>query len=295
VVADSIERQPNQNDSMNTQSLALVFGLASALAWGAGDFSGGLATKKGNVYSVVLISQIAGGIFLAILALIFQETIPPPGDWIFGALAGIAGMIGLLGLYSGLAYGRMGIVAPLTAVLAATIPILFSLFTDGIPSTVQIAGFGLALVAMWLLSGASGSAAIQLAELGYALLAGSGFALFFILIDQANETAVFWPLTAARIASVACLALYIGVKKVWERPSRAEMPLILLVGLLDALGNAFFTLSAQFGRLDLATVLASLYPASTILLAQLLLHERLHRSQWVGIAIALLAVILIAI
>jgi len=280
---------------MNTQTLALVFGLASALAWGAGDFSGGLATKKGNVYSVVLISQIVGGIFLAILALIFRETIPQAIDFIFGALAGIAGMIGLLGLYSGLAHGRMGIVAPLTAVLAAAIPILFSLFSDGVPPTVQIAGFGLALVAVWLLSGASGSAAIQPAELGYALLAGSGFALFFILIDQANETAVFWPLTAARIASVACLALFIGIKQVWERPSRAEMPLIILVGLLDALGNAFFTLSARFGRLDLAAILASLYPASTILLAQLVLHERLHKSQWVGVAIALLAVILITI
>ena len=189
----------------------------------------------------------------------------------------------------------MGIVAPLTAVLAAAIPILFSLFTDGVPSTVQIAGFGLALLAVWLLSGASDSAAIQPAELGYALLAGSGFALFFIFIDQANETAVFWPLTVARIASVTCLTLYIGVKQVWERPSWAEMPLILLVGLLDALGTAFFTFAARFGRLDLAAVLASLYPASTILLAQLLLHERLHKSQWVGVAIALLAVILIAI
>jgi len=280
---------------MNTQTLALLFGLASAVAWGAGDFSGGLATKKGNVYSVVLISQLIGGIFLVILALLFRETIPPAGDWIFGALAGIAGMIGLLGLYSGLANGRMGIVAPLTAVLSAAIPILFSLLIEGIPPTIQIAGFALALVAVWLLSGAGGSGSIRSIELGYSLLAGAGFASFFILIDQANETAVFWPLTSARIASVACLILFITVRKTWEQPSRAQMPLIILAGLLDALGNTFFTFAARFGRLDLAAILSSLYPASTVLLSQIFLHERLNRPQWLGVILALLAVILIAI
>ena len=280
---------------MNPQTLAIVFGLASALAWGAGDFSGGMATRRGNVYSVVLISQLIGGIFLVLLALLFKETIPPAGDWFFGALAGVAGMIGLLGLYSGLAHGRMGLVAPLTAVLAAAIPILFSIFIEGLPPTVQIAGFALALLAVWLLSGAGGSGNIQSVEIGYSLLAGTGFALFFILIDQANETAVFWPLTSARTASVVCLTLYIIMRKAWERPSRSQMPLIILAGLLDALGNTFFTFAARFGRLDLAAILASLYPATTVSLSQIILHERLNRPQWIGVALALLAVVLITI
>jgi drug/metabolite transporter (DMT)-like permease len=126
-------------------------------------------------------------------------------------------------------------------------------------------------------------------------LAGTGFALFFILIDQANETAVFWPLTAARLALVTCLAITIAVRGIWQRPTRDQMPLIVLAGLLDALGNAFFALSARFGRLDLAAILSSLYPASTVLPAQVFLHERLNRPQWVGVFIALLALILIAI
>ena len=280
---------------MNVENLALVFGLASALAWGAGDFSGGLATKRGNVYSVVLISQIIGGFFLAILALLLRETFPPINDLLFGAVAGLAGVIGLLALYSGLASGRMGIVAPLTAVLSATIPIIFSLFTEGIPPTMQIFGFGLALVAVWLLSGAGGTEGVQITELGYAIVAGSGFALFFILIDQANETAVFWPLVMARIASVTFLSLFVVVRGVWERPSRQQMPLIILAGMLDALGNAFFTLSARYGRLDLAAILSSLYPASTVLLAQLILHERLDRNQWIGVIVSLLAVVLITL
>lgn len=280
---------------MNPEFLAPLFGLASAIAWGAGDFSGGLATKKGNVYSIVLISQLIGGIFLIILAFLFGEAVPPTADWFLAALAGIAGMIGVLGLYSGLAHGRMGVVAPLTAVISAAIPILFSLITEGIPPTIQIMGFVMALLAVWLLSGAGSSTAIRKAEIGYALLAGTGFALFFILIDQANETAVFWPLTSARIASVISLALYITVRRVWSTPSWSEMPLIALVGLLDALGNTFFALSARFGRLALAATLSSLYPATTVLLAQIFLHERLTRPQWLGVLLALLALILITI
>ena len=280
---------------MNAHTLALLFGLASALAWGAGDFSGGLATKRGNVYSVVLVSQIVGGIFLVLLALVFRETIPPTGDFLYGALAGVAGVIGLLALYSGLAHGRMGIVAPLTAVASAAIPILYSLFVEGLPPTSQIAGFGLALIAVWLLSGAIGDMAVQRVELGYSLLAGTGFALFFILIDQANETAVFWPLTAARTASVSCLAIYIAVRGIWQRPTGDQVPLVALAGLLDALGSAFFALSARFGRLDIAALLASLYPVTTVLLAQIVLQERLNRPQWTGVVAALLALILIAI
>ncbi len=280
---------------MDPESLAIFFGLASAVAWGAGDFSGGLATRKTNVYSVVLISQIVGSIFLAILALVFREAIPPSGSFLFGALAGLAGMIGLMGLYSGLAQGRMGVVAPLTAVVAATLPILFSLLTEGMQPLLQITGFILALIAVWLLSGAGRSTSVRPSEIGYALVAGAGFALFFILIDQANETAVFWPLVAARIASVTCLLLYISFRGVWQRPTRRQMPLIIFAGVIDALGNASFTVAARLGRLDLAVILASLYPATTVFLAQIILHERLNRTQWVGVLIALLALVLITV
>ncbi len=263
------------------------------MTWGAADFSGGLATKKTNVYSVVLISQVIGGLFLALTALLFGERVPPADDLLFGALAGVAGAIGLLGLYSGLAHGRMGIVAPLTAVLSAAIPIVFSLFSEGIPPQIQIIGFALTLVAVWLLSGAGGQTAIQPVEIGYAVLAGTGFALFFILIDQANDVSVFWPLVAARVASVTFMGLFVVVRGVWQRPSRQQMPIIIFAGVLDALGNAFFTIAARLGRLDLAAVLSSLYPATTVLLAQLILHERLNRNQWLGVLIALAALILI--
>jgi drug/metabolite transporter (DMT)-like permease len=203
--------------------------------------------------------------------------------------------VGLIGLYSGLAQGRIGIVAPLTAVLAATLPILFSLLTEGFPPILNVAGFGLALVAVWFLTGVGRSTAVSRTELGYALLAGTGFALFFIFIDQATDELVFWPLVAARIASVVCLGLLVLVRRSWQRPPRNQLPIIFLTGIFDALGNAFFAAAARVGRLDIAAVLASLYPVTTVLLAQLVLHERLNRSQWVGVGLALLALVLITV
>ena len=280
---------------MEFENLALFFGLAAAMTWGAGDFCGGVATKKESVYTVVLVSHIIGGFFIVLMALLLGEAIPPASSLLWGALAGFAGMLGVLGLYSGLSQGHMGIIAPLTAVLSATIPIIFSLFTEGVPAPIQIVGFGFALLAVWLLSGANGRLQLAPVELGYAVLAGTGFAFFFIFIDQANDTAVFWPLTAARATSVISMAIFIRVRGVWVRPSREQMPLIFGAGVLDALGNAFFTLSAKYGRLDLAAVLSSLYPASTVLLAQLILHERLNRPQWIGAVIALVAIILITL
>jgi uncharacterized membrane protein len=279
--------------ALNPETLTVFFGLASALTWGAGDFCGGLATRKSNVLSVVLVSQIVGGTFLAILALIFQEALPSLDSMLFGSLAGLAGAVGLIGLYSGLAQGRMGIVAPLTAVLAATLPILFGLLTEGFPPILNVAGFGLALVAVWFLAGVGRSTAVSRTELGYALLAGTGFALFFIFIDQATDELVFWPLVAARIASVVCLGLLVLMRRSWQRPPRDQLPIIFLTGIFDALGNAFFAAAARVGRLDIAAVLASLYPVSTVLLAQLVLHERLNRSQWIGVGLALLALVLI--
>ncbi len=277
------------------ENLALFFGLAAALTWGTGDFCGGMATKKNSVYTVVLISHLIGGLCVTAIALLVREPFPPISIMIWGALAGFAGMLGVLGLYSGLAKSQMGVIAPLTAVLTAIIPILFSFFTEGLPAAIQIVGFAVALAAVWLLAGTNGKMRLAPVELGYAALAGMGFAFFFIFIDQASETAVYWPLTAARTTSVLCITIFVSVRGLWVRPSQEQMPMIVGAGIADVLGNAFFSLATRYGRLDLAAILASLYPVSTVLLAQLILHERLNRPQWIGAVLALLAVILITL
>jgi drug/metabolite transporter (DMT)-like permease len=288
------------NVFLNPELLAVAYGLASAAVWGAGDFSGGLATKKGNVYVVVTLSQLVGLVCLLALALLLEGALPPARDLLFGALAGLAGVIGVLALYTGLARGRMGVVAPMTAVLTAAIPVVVGIAAEGVPSLLILAGFGLALTAVWLLSDGGNADGIRRDELGLALLAGLGFAFFFIFIDQISVGEVFWPLVAARLASVTLLLVYVLGSRLWFRTRREPLPhsllpIIALSGILDSGGNYFFALATQSGRLDIAAVLASLYPASTVLLARIVLKETLEPRQWLGVAIALVALVLITL
>jgi drug/metabolite transporter (DMT)-like permease len=270
---------------------AVVFGLASALSWGAGDFSGGLVSKRAPVFGVMLLGHAAGLVLLLGLALLWYEPLPPVADLGWGFAAGFSGAIGIAALYRALAVGRMGLVAPVSAVLSAALPVLYVALVEGLPGALKLAGFGLAIVGGWLIAGTGGEAGGR-AGLGLALLAGGGFGGFFILIHRAGETAIFWPLAAARLAS-----LLFVVAVLLRRPqdtARRTLPLALLSGVLDVGGNAFFVLAGQAGRLDVAAILASMYPATTVLLAGLLLGERVTRAQATGIAVVLAAIALIA-
>lgn len=282
----------------NPELLAVAYGLASAAVWGAGDFSGGFASKRGNVYTVVLLSQLVGLVCLLGLTLLVERSLPPAQELLFGGVAGLAGVVGILALYTGLARGRMGVVAPMTAVFSASIPVGVGIVTEGFPPVLVLVGFGLAVTAVWLLSGSGKADGIRRDELGLALLAGLGFALFFVFIGQI-DTAIFGPLTAARVASLPLLIIFILSRKFhharWEWPARHVLPIIALSGVLDTIGNYFFALATQSGRLDIAAVLASLYPASTVLLARLVLKETLGSRQWIGVGVALVALVLIAL
>lgn len=280
---------------MNTETLAITFGLASAAAWGAGDFSGGYASRKGNLLGVIFISQFLGGALLAAMALLFSETVPPPAHLFYGFLAGLFGNLGLMALYKGLAQGRMGIVAPLSAVLTALVPIGYSAFYEGLPSTTQLIGFGCFMIAVWLLSSADAGTRMSFSEFLLSIVAGFGFGLFFIFIDLANDQSVFWPLVGARVASVSFLLMIILINGKSVKPLRGQWTFILITGVLDAAGNAFFSMAAHLGRLDVSAVLGSLYPAATVMLAWFFLKERLGRKQWVGVVGAFIALILISV
>jgi drug/metabolite transporter (DMT)-like permease len=272
----------------------LFLGLASAASWGAGDFGGGLAARRSNVYGVVILSQVTGLVLLAGLALLLAEPLPSWADALWGAAAGLAGGLGLVALYQGLAVGRMGVASPLAGVVSAGLPVLFGIVLEGLPGGLQLAGFGLALGAVWLLSRGPDSVRLRSRALALPLLAGLGFAFFLILIDHASERAVLWPLVAARLASLALLAPLTLWRRRGSLLARDTLPLVALVGLFDGGGNAFYALAAQAGRLDVAAVLGSLYPASTLLLARLILKESLSSRQWLGALMALAAVLLIA-
>lgn len=280
---------------MTTETLAMACGIGSAAAWGAGDFSGGMASRKGNVFMVVLVSQFIGGLFLLAMAVFSGEAMPPLRHLVFGAFAGVFGNIGLLALYRGLSTGRMGMVAPLSAVLTALVPIGYTAFFTGLPTMPRFAGFLFFMVAVWLLSSADAGFRLTGRELVLSCLAGAGFGLFFIFIDKANDLAIFWPLVWARVASVVFLSFVMLVAAKPKAPVTGQWIFIVMAGVLDALGNLLFSAAAYLGRLDVAAVLSSLYPAATVLLAWVVLRETLKRRQWMGVVAAFIALGLISI
>jgi drug/metabolite transporter (DMT)-like permease len=263
--------------------------LASAASWGAGDFCGGVATKRAGGYQVVIGAQFVGLIGFLALALVTGETSPGAVDLIWCGVAGVAGAVGLLALYRALAEGRMGVAAPVSGMLSAAVPAIAGAMVEGLPPQLTLAGFALALVAVWLIA-RTGHDAIHIGQLGLPVVAGFGFGLFIVIIGRASGSAVFWPLVAARAASLTILPVIARLNGQSIRPPRHAMLPVAIAGVFDAGGNAFLVMAAHAGRLDVAAVLSSLYPAGTVLLAWLILKERISGWQFAGLVTAFVAI-----
>jgi drug/metabolite transporter (DMT)-like permease len=285
---------PKETATMSVGNLAAAaFGLAAAASWGGGDFSGGLSARRASVFSVAPISRVTGIAAQISLALAVGEGAPSQASLLWAAAAGVAGSVGLIALYRSLAVGKMGINSPLTAVLAAAFPVLVAAITLGVPPGVRLTGFVLAVAGIWCLSRPAG--AMQRPRgLGLAALAGFGYGGFYVLISQVRGPSVFWPLA---VATATALLIMVGLAAALRQPlcpPRGAIGVALLAGILDAGGNACFVLAAHAGRVDVAAVLASLYPAFTVLLARVVLDERLTRTQTAGLIAAIAALPLIA-
>jgi drug/metabolite transporter (DMT)-like permease len=244
---------------MNHLFATVIFGLTASLCWGSGDFSGGLASRRAYTGSVVLTDYAVGLVLLVTLALIGKEPFPDPADLLWGGLAGVAGVLGLLSFYAALSRAKMGIAAPVSALLTVALPVLFSAFTVGLPTLLQLGGFVLAGLSIALISRpqrAKGS----LQGIGLASMAGCGFGCFFILISRVNPATTFWPLVVARFTSICVLLVLMRLQRKPLLPGMTVAPLVVLAGVLDAIGSALFVLAAHSGRLDVAAILSSLYP-----------------------------------
>jgi uncharacterized membrane protein len=279
---------------LNTTYLTITLALTAATCWGSADFTGGLAARRTGPYRSVLVSYSVGLVLLAVLAIARGEALTTPADLAWGALSGISGMLGLVFLFTGFASGRMGIIAPVSAVLATAIPVIFNAFTEGLPDNLILTGFVVALLGIWLLSRPE-RLGIRPAGLGMAVAAGAGFGAFFISLDQVGGNAVFWPLVAGRIAACATLAAFVMVTRQPMQLRQVPLKLLMLAGLLDVTGNLLFLLAVQNGRLDVAAVLGSLYPAVTAILARVTIKEQMTRLQLVGVSAAMLAIVLITL
>ncbi|MGC4084675.1 MAG: DMT family transporter [Vicinamibacterales bacterium] len=272
----------------------VVLALCSALVWGTGDFCGGRASTKLDAYQVLGLSAVSGIVMLILLALATGESLTVDRQLFPAIAAGISTSLGIACLYRGLSVGSAAVVAPTAGVVAALLPVVYSAVADGMPGAPRLAGFGLALIGIYLVARAAPDASRGRAGLRLGVLAGLGFGGFLVLIGQGPQGAVFVPLAVSRVVmllvSIALMA--------WRGlafPTPVASPIGTLAGVLDAGGTAFYVLAQQFVRLDVAAVLSSFYPAATVVLSRVVGHERVTGTQWIGAVLCVLAIALIAV
>jgi drug/metabolite transporter (DMT)-like permease len=311
--------------------MAVVLGLAAAVAYGLSDFVAGVLSRRLD-FVLVGVTGNAAAFVAAIIALAATADAGPavtPVLW--GAASGVGSALGTVVLYRGLGRSRMGVVAPLSALGAAILPVLVGVGIGERPSPLAWAGVLLSLPAIWLVSSldasadaadrpvadpprpaagsshpvpaasaAPGAAAQQRTATGVVdgLLAGVGFALLFVALDQAGDRSGLWPVVAGQIASLVLLSGYAAVRLRGSRrprPPARDLAVASTVGLLGAAATVLFFVSTQAGLLAIVAVLTSLYPAVTVVLATVVLRERVHARQGAGLTLAAAAVILIVV
>jgi drug/metabolite transporter (DMT)-like permease len=277
--------------------LGIGLALAASLAWGFGDFVSGSKTRVLPVLAVLVCSQLVGLAWIAAVALIAQEPAPGAREIAFAALSALAGTAGLACFFRAIAVGKMSLVVPIAAT-AAALPVVVGIATGDRPSALQIAGMVVALAGVVMASrepdeeGARGS---RLAA-GVLLAALSAFFIgwFFLAIDVASDGGAVWASLVNRITSVTLLVTAALFVRPPLRDARPHVPALALAGTLDVSANVLFAAASTKGLVSLVSVAGSLYPVITVLLARVVLHERVHRVQEAGVVAALAGVVLIA-
>jgi drug/metabolite transporter (DMT)-like permease len=287
-----------------------LLALMAAALWGGGDFSGGMSVKHaggtmGAALRVVLLSHAMSFTVLAVVAWLRGDAFPHGAPLWWGLAAGLTAGISLTCFYVALSRGAMGASAALSGLLAAAIPAVVSGVAEGSPGVLRMIGFAVAGVAIWMIAAGPNPEATPADKgtLWLALVGGVGFGVYFVALKLAGTTGVIWPLATARIGSLSmCSLLLFGMMATRKAGDGMKTPLTRKVviwaaatALLDTSGNLLFIAATRAGRLDVASVLASLYPASTILMAAWMLRERPTRRQGLGMAAAAVAVVMITL
>ena len=278
--------------------MEIVLGALVALGYGSGDFLGGIAAKRLPTVTVLLVSQAVGLAAAFLLVVALRDAAPEPHIFLLSAAAGVFGIVALGLLFRGLAVGRMSIVAPLSAIGGGVLPVAWGIVRGERPSALAMVGVGLALVAAAVVgSGAEHDPAPSISprmELALGAGAGIGFGVVFILLSEASSGSGMWPIFIARCTSVPVLAAIAAVVGVSPRIARADLGPVAGTGLLDVGANALVLLAVRRGLVSLVAPVASLYPAATVLLARVVLHERIGRQRAGGLALGVVGLVLIA-
>jgi len=273
--------------------LTLALGLAASLVWGSADFLGGLSARRSPLWTVVLVAQLGGLAFAVTIWVAAAGSAPEPAALLAGAGGGAAGVIAVAAFYRALAIGTMGVVAPIAATGAA-VPVAVGLLSGERPTAVQLVGAAVATagVALAARERTSGRSAAHTRSVLLAAVAAVGFGLTFVGLERAGDADPYWAILTARATAAALVVLAAAaVRPRLERPSTGRgLATLVLVGVLDTAANVLFVLAAEEGLLSVVSVLGSLYPAVTVLLARWVLDERLDRSQAAGVVLTLLGV-----
>ena len=268
------------------------YGMAATFAWGTSDFLGGYATKQANAFLFTAIFNFGGLLFVGTLAEASGAAFLSERSVLWVLAGGVLGSAGVAIFFRALSMGRMGLVAPVAAVLGAAIPAIFSMYTEGVPGKIPLLGFIFAAIGLWLITRAEGGSTPE--GLGFAVVAGMGFAGFYTCIRQAGTGSPFWFATLTRTGGLVVTGLIVVLQRKLREITRSGVRLAFIAGCIDSCGTMLFVLASQSGRLDEAVVISSLYPAVTVLLARLVLKEHFTRWRFVGLLAALAAVPMIA-
>jgi drug/metabolite transporter (DMT)-like permease len=281
--------------------MVVVLALGAALMYGVSDFIGGLASRRTSIWPVGLLACV-GALAGSVVIALFRPGDPTAHDFLWGLLAGVGSGSGTAFLYRGLSAGRMGVVAPVSAVGAVVVPLLVGLLAGERPAGVAWLGIAVALPGIWLVSreegavdGATTGRGRESVGLLDGILAGVGFGLLFAALGQVPETAGYWPLVANQASSVVSMGLVAVLLGGNPIPRRRAEAWGLLPGVLATLAVLLFLLARHHGLLSLAAVITSLYPAFTVLLAITVLRERIHRAQAAGLVLCALTVTLVSL
>jgi drug/metabolite transporter (DMT)-like permease len=275
------------------QYIPAAYSLTAVGVWGASDFLGGVGARRANAFLFTAVVHLCGMVSVGAVALITHAAFPENSSLMWSLIAGSVGGMALAIFYRSLAEGNMGLVAPVAAVLGAGIPTIFTAFAEGVPGYRRLLGFALAGIGVWLISRTESSGA-RPEGLGMAMLAGIGFAGFYLCIHRAGNANALWIATYSRSASLLVTAVVVLFGRHLRAVPAPVLGIALTAGILDITGSVVFVRASQIGRLDNAVVLSSLYPAITVVLARIFLHEHFSRARTLGMVAALAAVPMIA-
>jgi drug/metabolite transporter (DMT)-like permease len=278
---------------ISPEYLPAAYALSAVGVWGASDFLGGIGARRANAFLFTAIVHISGMVLMGGLTLFVHAPLPGHATLLWALLAGSVGGVALALFYRALASGKMGLTAPIAAILGAGIPTIVTAFAEGFPGYRHVGGFVLAGIGVWLISRTEDGAG-RPEGLGMAVLAGIGFAGFYLCINKAGNASALWIALISRTASFVVTSAFVLFGRYIRAVPTPVLAIAILAGCLDIAGSAVFIHAAQTGRLDEAVVLSSLYPAITVLLARIFLHEHFSRSRTIGMVAALVAVPMIA-